>query len=229
MDWTALLRLPTTILWLLATGMLLLTLVQLVALRERMQTQSRLLVAGGFALLLVTIVLTVLLAVAGASLRGYHLLNEDTPVVEVEARILSPQRWALTLHGSDGSTRRLQLSGDAWRMEAVMVARQESGLLARLPSLYKLDRVSGRYDDAAQESQAAPTAVNLQEAGTFDLLGLHQYYPDWLPAVNALNGDGSFLPLIDEGRYSIRLSRNGTLATQPDETTARRLAQPLGD
>jgi hypothetical protein len=229
MDWTALLRLPTTILWLLAAGMLLLTLVQLVALRERMHTQPRLLIAGGFALLLVTIVLTVLLAVAGASLRGYHMLNEQTPVVEVDARILSPQRWALTLHGSDGSTRRLQLSGDAWRMQAAMVKWQPSGVLASLPPLYKLDRVSGRYDDAAQEQQSAPPAVNLEETGTFDLRGLHQYYPDWLPAVDGVNDDGSFLPLIDEGRYSIRLTRDGALVTQPDETTARRLAQPLGD
>ncbi|RDD81038.1 hypothetical protein DVJ77_14410 [Dyella tabacisoli] len=225
MDWTALLRLPTTMLWLLTAGMLLLTVVQLVALRERMQTQPRWVSVAGFALLLVTIVLTVLLAVAGASLRGYHVLNEQTPVAEINARILSPQRWALTLHGSDGSTRQLQLSGDALRMEAVLL-RWQPGVFASLPPLYRLERVVGRYDDLAQ---AAAAPVSLTDADALDVQGLQREYPQWLPTVDAVNDNGVFLPLVDQGHYSLHVMRDGTLVAKPDEATERRLAQPLGE
>jgi drug/metabolite transporter superfamily protein YnfA len=226
-DWTTLLRLPSTVLLVLAGLVLLLALFELVALRQRQRTGRPLAAAGHGLLLLVALALALLLAGAGLGLRGYRLLAEDEPVVEIDARILSPQRWALTLTWPDGSTRQVALAGDAFRVEAVVVKWKLPALLAGAPALYRLDRLSGRYDDASQEAQAPRTVIGFDEAGAFDLLDLKKQYPAWLPGVDTLYGSGAYLPLVDQGHYEVGLMRTGALVARPDEATVQRLGQPF--
>lgn len=228
MEWTTLLRLPMTLLFVLAVIGLLFTLVQLVALRQRLHGRRHLAASWRALLFLVGFSLTLLLAGAGFALRGYRLLSEETPVVQIDAHILSPQRWALTLRWPDGTSRDVQLSGDAWRIEAIVLKWKEPALLAGLPPLYRLDRLSGRYDDATQEMQAPRTAIDFGEAGQFDLLNLHKQYPEWLPEIDTLYGSGAYLPLVDQGHYSVNLMRTGALVARPDDATEQRIGHPLG-
>ena len=228
MDWTTLLRLPSTILLALAAIALLFALAQALALRARLHAQQRLAAAVRGLLLLAGIALTLVLAGAGWSLRGYRLLSEETPVVDIEARILSPQRWALTLRWPDGTSRQVQLAGDDWRVEAIVLKWKLPALLAGLPPLYRLDRLTGRYDDPQQEAQAPRTVISFDDAGAYDLRDLRRRYPQWLPGVDTVFGSGAFLPLVDEGHYSVSLMRTGALVARPDETTERRIGQPFG-
>ncbi|WP_430391960.1 hypothetical protein [Dyella sp. 20L07] len=227
MDWTALLRLPTTILLILAVIAIFFALVQLVALRQRMHDGQSIAAVGRAVLVLVAITLTVVFASMSLALRGYRLLSEEAPVVEIDAHILSPQRWSLTLHWPDGATRQFQVAGDAWRVEAVVLKWKQSALLAGLPPLYRLDRLSGRYDDPAQEAQAPRTVIDFREAGDFDLLDLHKQYPQWVPSVDVMFGSGVYLPLVDQGHYTVSLMRTGALVARPDDATEQRIAQPF--
>lgn len=223
-----LLRLPATVLLVLAAVLLLASLAQLLRVRRRLDARERL-AAGWHALLCVaSFLLAALLASTGFALRGYRFLGEETPVVDVDAHILSPQRWAVTLSWPDGGTRQLQLAGDDWRVEAVVLKWRLPAVLAGLPPLYRLDRIDGRYDDAVQEQTAPRTVATLGTAGAFDLLNLRRQYPRALPMVDAVYGSGVYLPLVDGGHYSVSLSRTGALVARPDEATARRIASPLG-
>lgn len=229
MDWSILLRMPMTVLLVLAAVVLLVTLVQLVAVRRHLHAGHRLAASSRALLCLVCFALTLLLAGTGLALRGYRLLGEETPIVDIDAHILSPQRWALTLSWPDGSTRQMQLSGDDWRIEAVVLKWKLPALLSGLPPLYRLDRLSGRYDDPAHEASAPRTVVSLDEGNTFDLLNLSRRYPSWLPEVDTVYGSGAFLPLVDQGHYSISLMRTGALVARPDDATAQRIASRFGD
>lgn len=228
MEWNTLLRMPMTVLLVLAGILLLATLVQLVVLRRHLHAGRRFAASWRALLCLVCFALTLLLAGTGYALRGYRLLGEEAPVVDIDAHILSPQRWALTLTWPDGSTRQLQLYGDDWRVEAIVLKWKLPALLAGVPPLYRLDRLSGRYDDPAQEAEAPRTVISFSEAGAFDLLNLHKQYPQWLPEVDTVYGSGAFLPLVDQGHYSVSLMRTGALVARPDEATERRINQPLG-
>jgi hypothetical protein len=227
MDWTALLRLPTTILLILAAIALLFTLVQLVILRNRLHDHRALAAFGRTLLLLIGFALTLLLTGLGFTLRGYRLLSDETPVVEIDARILSPQRWLLIVHWPDGTIRQVPVAGDAWRVEAVVLKWKLPAVLSGLPPLYRLDRISGRYDDPNEETHAPRTATDFREAGAFDLLDLHKQYPRWAPNVDALFGSGVYLPLVDQGHYTVSLMRTGALVARPDEATEQRIAQPF--
>ncbi|MHA6205724.1 hypothetical protein ACXU4B_14965 [Dyella soli] len=227
MDWTALLRLPTTILLILAAIVLMFTLAQLIVLRQRLHSGQRMAAAGRTLLVLLAFALTLVLAGAGFALRGYRLLTDEAPVIEIDAHILSPQRWSLVLHWPDGVSRQVPLAGDAWRVEAVVLKWKLPALLAGMPPLYRLDRLSGRYDDPADEAHAVRTVVGFREAGSFDMLDLHRQFPRWVPQVDVLFGSGVFLPLVDQGHYTVSLMRTGALVARPDEATEQKIAQPF--
>jgi len=228
MNWSELLRLPTTLLLILAALALLWALAELLTVRSRLFARRHLAASGHGLALLVAFALALLLGGLGTALRGYRFLDEETPVVQVDARILSPQRWSLTLGWPDGDTRQLRLAGDDFRIEAVVLKWKLPAVLAGLPPLYRLDRLSGRYDDAAQEAHASRTVVDFRQAGAFDLLDLRRQYPRWLPEVDTLYGSGAYLPLVDEGHYEVSLMRTGALVARPDDATARRIGEPLG-
>ncbi len=228
MDWSTLLRLPMTVLLVLAAVFLLITLVQLVALRRHLRAHRRLAASWRALMCLVCFALSLLLAGAGAALRGYRLLGEEAPVVDIDARILSPQRWALTLTWPDGNTREVELAGDDWRVEAIVLKWKLPALLAGVPALYRLDRLSGRYDDSAQEMSAPRSVIGFDDAGSFDLVKLGKKYPKWLPEVDTVYGSGAFLPLVDGGHYTVSLMRTGALVARADETTEQRINHPLG-
>ncbi|MBN8923918.1 MAG: hypothetical protein BGP10_08595 [Rhodanobacter sp. 68-29] len=228
MNLIELLRLPVTALLVLAAVLLLLSLLQLLTLRRRLDAGARLAACWHGLLCVACFALAVLLGAGGWALRGYRLLGEETPVVEIDARILSPQRWAVTLSWPDGDTRQLQLAGDDWRVEAVVLRWKLPALLAGLPPLYRLDRIDGRYDDPAREASAPRTVTGLGSADGFDLLDLHRQYPRALPMVDAVYGSGTFLPLVDGGHYSVSLTRDGALVARPDAATQQRISAPLG-
>jgi len=227
MDWATLLQLPSTLLWILAALALLFALMQLLALRQRVRTRRPFAVIARTLFLLVGLALAALLAGAGWSLRGYRLLGEEAPVVALDAHILSPQRWAITLTWPDGATRVVTLAGDAWRVEALVLKWKLPALLAGLPPLYRLDRLSGRYDDPADEATGLRTVIDFRTAGAFDLVTLARQHPDHLPMVDTIYGSGAYLPLVDGGHYTVSLMRTGALVARPDEDTADKLAHPL--
>lgn len=227
MDWNELMRLPTTLLWIVAAMALLLALLQLVALRRRLHDRRHLAACGHGLVVLLAFAAALLLGTLGATLRGYRFLGEELPVVQLDARILSPQNWLLTLTWPEGATRQVALAGDDFRIEAVVLKWKLPALLAGLPPLYRLDRLEGRYDDARQEADAPRTVVDFDPAGRFDLLALARHHPDWLPEVDTVYGSGTYLPLVDRGHYSVNLMRTGALVARPDPATAARIGQPL--
>lgn len=228
MDWSTWLRLPMTVLLLLAAVFLLITLVQLLAVRRHLRRRRRLAAGGRGVLCLVFLALTLLLAGTGLALRGYRLLAQESPVLDIDAKILSPQRWELTLNWPDGSIRQVQVNGDDWRLEAVVLKWKLPALLAGVPPLYRLDRLSGRYDDPAQATSAPRTVISFKNAGKFDILTLHRNYPQWLPEVDTVYGSGAYLPLVDGGHYSVSLQRTGALVARADDATRQRMGRPFG-
>jgi hypothetical protein len=179
--------------------------------------------------LVVFLLLAALVGGMAMSLRGYRFLGEEAPVVQVDARILSPQRWSVTLTWPDGATRNVVLAGDDFQVDAIVLKWKLPALLAGLPPLYRLDRLSGRYQDATQEASAPRTVIDFREAGAGDLFDLKKQMPRWLPEVDTVFGSGAYLPLVDGGRYSVSLMRTGALVARPDDATAQRIGQPFGN
>lgn len=228
MNWNELLRLPATLLVIAAGAVLLLALVQLLAARQHVRHRRHVAAAGHSLLLVVFLLLGAFLGGMAMSLRGYRFLSEEAQIVQIDAHILSPQRWALIVTWPDGATRKVMLAGDDFQVDAIVLKWKLPAMLAGLPPLYRLDRISGRYDDVNQETSAPRTVIDFSQAGAGDLIDLKKEVPRWFPEVDTVFGSAAFLPLVDGGHYNVNLMRTGALVARPDDATAQRMGQPFG-
>ncbi|KGI79179.1 hypothetical protein [Oleiagrimonas soli] len=223
MNWTQMLQLPATLLLIAAGVLLLLTIGHGVSCRRRWREGRRMAASWRALLLLLFFTLALLATGGGLALRGYRVLGQETPVATMVAHRESPQFWQLTLTRPDGETETLPLNGDDFRLEAVVVKWQMPAVLAGAPPLYRLDRLSGRYDDIGQARDARSTIIDLNQAGALDLFNLRRQYPDYLPMVDTVFGSGVYLPLVDGGVYHVSLMASGALVARPDAATKARL------
>ena len=135
------------------------------------------------------------------------------------------QRYAVALITPDGMRREIELAGDDWQLDARVIKWNPTAVVLGAPPLYRLDRIGGRYRDAALERTAPRTVVALAATpAPLDLWHLKRCFPDWLPWIDADYGSAAYLPLVDGGRFAVTLAAAGGLVARPsDEDTAERV------
>jgi hypothetical protein len=181
------------------------------ALRERRPLRAvvRLLLAIALDLAAVA---ALLLAVA---LHGYGRLTTETQVARLSFSQTGPQRFEATVVLPDERRIEVALAGDDWQLDARVVKWTPFAVLAGLDPLYKLDRISGRYQDVEAERAHAKTVHDLAADGGLDLWRLAQSHPQWLPFVDTEYGSGAYLPMRDGAVYDVTLSPLGGLVARP--------------
>ena len=214
--------------WLLALALLLalVALAQGVSCRRCLRQRRRGAAALRALWLAVALALALALGGLGTALLGYARLLGDAPVAELTVREVAPQRFAVRLTRPDGWHDSYVVAGDQWQLDARVIRWTLPGNLAGLPPLYRLERLSGRYEDIGQEREAERTVHALDERAFPDLWTLKRQRPGWLPFVDADYGSAAYLPLLDGARYEVTLNaRGGLVARAADEETRTRLEQ----
>ncbi|MEZ5460419.1 hypothetical protein [Dokdonella sp.] len=175
---------------------------------------------------LVFILLALLGAFAATALNGYRRLTEETTLATIQARQIEPQRFAVRVDFPDGSHRGLELRGDQWQLDARVIKWEPRAVMLGAPTLYRIDRISGRYVDVAHENERQRTVVPMAEAGMIDLFDVKRMYPQWIPWLDADFGSAAYLPLVDGGEYQVSLAPAGGLVARPaNELTAQKLRE----
>lgn len=173
---------------------------------------------------MVFLLLAVLGAFSASALLGYRRLTTETLLATLQSRQLGPQRFNVRIDFPDGTHRNVGVAGDQWQLDARVVKWEPRAVMLGAPVLYRLDRITGRYVDTAQESEAERSVVALNESNPFDLLDLKRRFPQWLPWVDADYGSGAYLPLVDGGEYNVSLAPAGGLVARPaDAMTEQKL------
>lgn len=217
MDWVRATGWPATLLLVLAALAALWAIGKFFVLRRRLGEHRP--VSATWHALGILLLLAIALAAGGAAmaLRGWQRLAAETPVLALAAHHVGDQRWQLDLAFPDGTTRRVTLQGDAWRVEAIVLKWQLPAWLAGVPPLYRLDRLSSRYADAAQAAEIPPTVIPLGQAGPWDIATLRARDARWLPMVDTVFGSGVYLPLVDGAHYRVSLMASGALVARQDD------------
>ena len=95
------------------------------------------------------------------------------------------------------------------------------GTVIGFDTVYRLERLSGRYEDAVEDRTARRTVYPLWRASEPDLWTLLRRYHDYLPLADALYGSAAYVPMADAARYVVTVSANG-LTVRPENDAARR-------
>ncbi len=151
-------------------------------------------------------------AAVALDLRTYLRLTYEQPVATISFSASGPQDFRATLTDAAGHIRTLDLHGDDWELDARVLKWQGVATILGLDSLYRLERLEGRYRSEQQERNDYHSVVELSTDAGLDLWSLAQANARWLPWVDASYGSATYLPMADGAQYSVSLSPTGLLA-----------------
>lgn len=150
-------------------------------------------------------------AMLAASLHSYTRLTKEQEAARAVFRALAPKHYELLLVLRTEPARRFELRGDEWQIDARVLKWKGMGTVLGLDTLYRFERLAGRYADTAQEKSAPRTVHALPADAGFDLWALLKEQQRWLPLADALYGSAAYAPMADGAQYAVNVSTTGLL------------------
>lgn len=175
------------------------------------------LLVGGIVLLVVTGA-----ALVAANLFTYARLTHEQEAARVTTRRLAERHYAVTLHAAGRpAPSHYELRGDEWQLDARVLKWRGMGNLLGLDTVYRLERLSGRYADLPSELGAPRSVHALAQDPGVDFWSLARRYHAYLPLADALYGSAAYVPLAEGAEYSVTVSASG-LVVRPANDAARK-------
>ncbi|MGA9853054.1 MAG: cation/multidrug efflux pump [Gammaproteobacteria bacterium] len=171
---------------------------------------------GGLILLLIV----ALIAVVALDLRTYFALTYEQPVATIRFKALGSEYFHAWLDYGNGRVIETDLHGDEWQLDARVIKWRGFANVLGFKTLYRLDRLGGRYRSVEQERSDIHSAVSLTPDSWLDSWSLAHRYGRWLPWVDASYGSATYLPMADGAEYQVSLSTTGLLA-RPENAAAQ--------
>jgi hypothetical protein len=219
-DWLARLDPRVLIVGIGLIGLLLAVPLELAAIRRMRHLQlargTLFFLSGGFVLALAAGV-----ALLAANLYTYARLTHEQEAARVSMRQLGARHYAVSLQPKNAAPRHFELRGDEWQIDARVLKWRALGNLLGFDTVYRLERLSGRYGDITQERSAARTVHALSEEPGVDFWTVLRRYHAYVPLADALYGSAAYVPMAEGAEYAVSVSRSG-LVVRPGNDAARK-------
>lgn len=166
-------------------------------------------------LLPVTSTLVVLLG-AGllllSNLYTFYRLTDESPIAELRFVSSAPGEYqALLLYGDFCEPQRYTLYGDQWRLDAMFLKWRAWANLLGMDSLYRIERLGGRYREVSAENAATAHAYELQDDSPVDLAGMLARYKGVISPVDTLYGSSVYADMDPAFIYQVYRGQSGLL------------------
>jgi hypothetical protein len=169
---------------------------------------------------LLLLAVAALMAAISINLYTYDRLTHESKIAEISFQVIGPQHFgAVVTLKNKGEI--LDLRGDEWQIDARVLKWRGMAVLIGFDTLYRLDRLSGRYRDITQERTGLRTVHSLSEEQGLDLWMIGRRYAHWIPWVDAVYGSATYMPMVDGASYTVSVSSTGLLA-RPSNDIARK-------
>ncbi|MGH8687027.1 MAG: hypothetical protein ACREVQ_04890 [Burkholderiales bacterium] len=156
-----------------------------------------------------------------ASLQTYTRLTGEQDAARVILRQLAPQRFELLLVRLGGASARYEVRGDEWQIDARVMKWSGLGTMLGLDTVYRFERLAGRYTDSGLERKAPRTVYPLSEDAGADLWALAKQYHRFLPLADALYGSAAYVPMADGAQYAVSVSATGLIVRPLNESAKK--------
>jgi hypothetical protein len=160
-------------------------------------------------------------ALAAASLRSYNRLTHEQEAARIAMRQIAPKHYALSVQPTGARAQTYEILGDEWQIDARLLKWRPIATIAGFDTVYRLERLSGRYSDLNEERTAKRTVHGLAERAPVDFWVFLRQYNDYLPFGDALYGSAAFVPMADGAEYAVTVSSTG-LVVRPSNDAARK-------
>jgi hypothetical protein len=219
MEWLAQLDPRALIVGLALLGVLLAFPLFLAAIRRLRRLK---LIRGTLFLLTGSVVLLIvsMFGLMAANLFTYDRLTHEQEAARVSTRQLGELHYAVSVQTGDASPKHYSLRGDEWQIDARVLKWRALGNLLGFDTVYRLERLSGRYGELAMEKSAPRTVHSLSEEAGLDLWMLARRYHRYVPLADALYGSAAYVPMAEGAEYVVTVSTSG-LVVRPANDAAR--------
>ncbi len=173
-----------------------------------------------------------------SNLHTYQRLTFEQAVAEVTFERLSEQEYRAEIRALDSDFLQVvNLKGDEWQLDTQVLTWQGMATLFGLDANYRLHRISGRYIDIKEEQNSPRSVYSLVKKSElpelidnedFDLWQFAHKYQDWMHWVDAAYGSAVFLPMTDDARYTVAISRTGLIARPANKEAKIAVSQWIG-
>jgi hypothetical protein len=161
---------------------------------------------------LVLILLGAGAALIAANLLTYQRLSFEQPAAELLLTRTGEREFNAVLTYPSGERANFALRGDEWQIDARVLKWHAFANLVGFDTVYRLDRISGRYARIEDERTQARSVFSLNPPRRIDPWDLVHSYHSWVPWIDALYGSATFLPMADGALYEVKVSQSGLLA-----------------
>jgi hypothetical protein len=201
-------------------GVLLAVPFELAAIRRLRRLQ---LVRGTMFFLTGALVLLVAAAavLVAANLYTYARLTHEQQAARVSMRQLGERWYVLSVQQRKGPPRHFELRGDEWQIDARVLKWRPMGSLLGFDTVYRLERLSGRYGSLAAERAGPRTVHDLSRETSLDVWSLVKQHHAYLPFADALYGSAVYVPMSEGAEYAVSVSASG-LVVRPGNDAARK-------
>jgi hypothetical protein len=159
-------------------------------------------------------------ALVGIDLLSWSRLTHEAPAAELTFARTGDRAFDVDVVFAGGRSERLPLRGDEWQVDARVLKWRPLASVLGFDTLYRLERLSGRYADIDTERAAPHTVHALHRADDFDVWTLVRAAHDHLPWVDALYGSAVYLPMADQASFAVSVGPGGLVA-RPRNAAAR--------
>ncbi len=156
-------------------------------------------------------VATILIAIS-INLQTYHRLTHESPVAEIYFKAQNHQHFWVYMTYQGSRAMGFDMFGDEWQLDARILKWRGIALIMGFKTVYRLDRISGRYTNIDQERKEVRSVYALGENPGINLWDLARKHSRWIPWMDASYGSATYLPMVDGARYQVSVSTSGLLA-----------------
>ena len=173
--------------------------------------------SGGLVLLVAAVV-----ALVAANLYTYARLTHEQEAARVSMRQLGERRYVVSVQPPKAPAQHYELRGDEWQIDARVLKWRAMGTLLGFDTVYRLERLSGRYGTVAAERSSPRTVHDLAHDETpLDIWSFVRQHHQYIPFADALYGSAVYVPMSEGAEYAVTVSASG-LVVRPGNDAARK-------
>jgi len=168
----------------------------------------------------VVALLGVAAGLVATNLVTYARLTHEQEAARVTTRQLGERQFAVSVLAPGRPPQHFQVRGDEWQIDARVLKWRALGTVLGFDTVYRLERLSGRYGDLQSERTAPRTVYELAADRGVDFWSVARRYPRYLPFADALYGSAAYVPMAEGAEYVVAVSARG-LVVRPANDAAR--------
>jgi hypothetical protein len=154
-------------------------------------------------------------------LASYRQTADGDALAELVFERTGPGRFRVTMTRlPEGRMTVFEMQGEEWRMQARSLGWIHGEWDPGIGSRLRLERLDGRYPDAATDTLKTPSAYSLGPQTRGDVWSAVQAGGAWLRILTAEPAESPWYPMVHRARLRLRLSGGALLAEGLNEAAA---------